>query len=117
MTEIENIYNDRVDVIVRLDDDCNYAIDLPTPQYLLSVMKENNQPFIGPGENYIMVEKLTPEIIKKTLTAFVKEENAYWLKLLHISHFFEIETLNNLRNQVNSEYSLTKDDLKKEGLD
>jgi hypothetical protein len=47
-------------------------------------MKERNQPFIEPGENYIIVEKLTPEITK----AFVEENRAYWLKLCHLGFIF-----------------------------
>ena len=65
-------------------------------------MKERNQPFIEPGENYIIVEKLTPEIIEETIKAFVE----YWLKLLHISSYFDIETLNNLRDHVIKEYHI-----------
>ena len=97
VTDIENIYDDGVDVIVTLDDDFSY-------EHLLSLMKERNQPFIEPGENYIIVEKLTPEIIQETIKAFVEENHAYWLKLLHISSYFEIETLHNLRDHIIKEY-------------
>ena len=48
-------------------------------------MKERNQPFIEPGENYIIVEKLTSEIIEETIKAFVEENRAYWLKLYHFA--------------------------------
>ena len=106
VTEIENIYDDSVDVIVTLDDDSSYVIDVVTPQYLLSLMKEKNQPFIEPGENYIVVKKLTPEIIEETIRAFVQENDAYWLKLLHISSYFDIETLNNVHDQIISKYHL-----------
>lgn len=106
VTEIENIYDDSVDVIVTLDDDFSYVIDVVTPQYLLSLMKEKNQSFIEPGENYIVVKKLTPEIIEETIRAFVEENDAYWLKLFHISSYFDIETLNNVRDQIISKYHL-----------
>ena len=59
VTEIENIHEDGVDVIVTLDDGFSYVIEVVTPQNLLSLIKERNQPFIEPGENYIIVEKLT----------------------------------------------------------
>jgi len=106
VTDIENIYDDGVDVIVTLDDDFSYVIEVVTPQHLLSLMKERNQPFIEPGENYIIVEKLTPEIIEETIKAFVEENDAYWLKLLHISSYFDIETLNNVHDQIISKYHL-----------
>lgn len=104
VTDIENIYDDGVDVIVTLDDDFSYVIEVVTPQHLLSFMKERNQPFIEPGENSIFVEKLTPEIIEETIKAFVEENHAYWLKLLHISSYFDIETLDNLRDHFIKEY-------------
>lgn len=59
VTEIENIHEDGVDVIVTLDGGFSYVIAVVTSQNLLSLIKERNQPFIEPGENYIIVEKLT----------------------------------------------------------
>jgi hypothetical protein len=38
VTDIENIYDDGVDVIVTLDDDFSYVIEVVTPQHLLSLM-------------------------------------------------------------------------------
>ena len=85
MTDIENIHDDGVDLIVTLDDNFSYVIEVVTPQHLLSLIKERNQPFIEPGEIYIIVEKLTPEIIEETIKAFVEENRAYWLKLYHFA--------------------------------
>jgi hypothetical protein len=106
VTEIENIYDEGVDVIVTLDDGFSYVIDVVTPKYMLSLMKERNQNFLEPGENFIVVRKLTPEIIEETVKAFVEENDAYWLKLLHISAYFDIETLNNVRDEIISKYHL-----------
>ena len=106
VTDIENIYDDAVDVIVTLDDDFSYVIEVVTPQHFLFLMKERNQPFLEPGENYIVVEKLTPEIIKETIKAFIEENHAYWLKLLHISSYFDIETFHNLRDHIIEEYHI-----------
>jgi len=113
VTEIENIYDDAVDVNVTLDDNFTYVIEVVTPQHLLSLMKDRNQPFIEPGEDYIIVEKLTPEIIEETIKAFVQENQAYWLKLLHISSYFDIETLHKVRDHVIKEYHIddTEDEL------
>lgn len=99
-TEIENIYDDCADVYVRLNDDYTYARDITTPKHLLSLMKANNQQFIEPGENFIIVEKLTQEVITKAIEAFVKEKDAYWLKLHHVSYHFKVETLNNIRDEI-----------------
>jgi hypothetical protein len=69
-------------------------------------MKERNQNFLEPGENFIVVRQLTPEVIEEAVKAFVKENDAYWLKLLHISSYFDIETLNKVRDEIISKYHL-----------
>ena len=88
VTEIENIHEDGVDVIVTLDDGFSYVIEVVTPQHLLSLMKERNQPFIEPGENYI---------IEETIKAFVEEDRAYWLKLYHFAGEIDTAVFNRLQ--------------------
>ena len=110
VTEIENIHEDDVDVIVTLDDDFSYVIEVVTPQRLLSLMKERNQPFIEPGENYIIVEKLTPEIIEETIKAFVEEDRAYWLKLCHFAGEIDTAVSNRLQAE-HMEYLTELDEL------
>jgi hypothetical protein len=36
-----------------------------------------------PGYPFILVKKLTPEIIEQTIQAFAEENDGYWLKLYH----------------------------------
>ena len=110
VTDIENIYDDGVDVIVTLDDDFSYVIEVVTPQHLLSLMKERNQPFIEPGENYIIVEKLTPEIIEKAIKAFVEENRAYWLKVYHFAGKIDTVVFNKLQDEQ-TEYLKELDEL------
>jgi len=99
VNEIENIYNDSTDVIITLDDGFKYGTVIRTPANLLSLMKAENANFMSPGENFIIVKKLTPEVIQEAVKAFVEERDAYWLKLLHVESYFDIETLNNLRDK------------------
>ena len=99
VTDIENIHDDGVDVIVTLDDDFSYVIEVVTPQHLLSLMKESNQLFIEPGENYIIVEKLTSEIIEETIKVFVEENRAYWLKLYHFAGEIDTAVFNKLQTE------------------
>lgn len=106
VTEIENIYDDSVDVNVTLDDGFNYVIEVVTPQYFLSFMKEKNQLFMEPGCNYIVVKKLTPEIIEDTVRAFVEKNDAYWLKLFDIGSYLDIETLDRARDQFIAKYDI-----------
>jgi hypothetical protein len=106
VTEIENIYNKGIEVIITLDDGFSYAINVVTPQYMIYLMKEGNQNFLEPGENFIVVKKLTPKIIEESVRLFVEENNAYWLKLFYISAYFDIATLNNLKDKIISKYHL-----------
>ena len=103
--EIENIFDDSIDVIVTLEDGFSYSVAVATPEYLLSRMNEENLNFLEPGENFIIVRKLTSEIIEEALIEFTKEANAYWLKWHHIASYLDNETLNNLRDDVIRKYS------------
>ena len=63
-------------------------------------MKAENENFMRPGENFIIVEKLTPEVIEEAVKAFGEEREAYWLKLLHVESYFDNQTLDNLRDKL-----------------
>ena len=73
-------------------------------------MKEKHQNFLEPGENFIVVRKLKPEVIEETVKAFVEENAAYWLKLLPISADFDIETLNTVRDEIINKYKYHLED-------
>ena len=66
-------------------------------------MKKTNQPFIEPGENYIIVEKLIPKIIEKTIKVFVEDKHAYWLKLHHFTEKIDITLFNKLQTEEDIE--------------
>ena len=55
-------------------------------------MKERNRLFIEAGKNYIIVEKLTPEIIEETIKAVVEENRAYLLKKIDSAVFNKLQT-------------------------
>ena len=100
VNEVENIYDDSTDVIVTLDDGFEYATVIRTPLNLLSLMKAENENFMRPGENFIIVQELTPEVIEEAVKAFVEEREVYWLKLFHVESYFDNQTLDNLRDKI-----------------
>jgi len=63
--KVKEIYNDSTDVIITLDDGFKYVTVIRTPSNLLSLMKAENANFMSPGENFITVKELTPEIIEE----------------------------------------------------
>ena len=101
--------NDCIDVFVSLEDErCNdefsYVVEVTTPQFLSSMMEKSKSNFLEPSYPYIIVSKLTDEIIKETLQAFVnEEEDSFWLKVYHITPRLNIEDINELLDRKKQE--------------
>ena len=96
--EPEDVYNDMADIFVTLeDDDFEYWIEMATPKSFSTYMEKNNQKFLEPRFPFIIVSELTPAVIEEALNAFASErEDAYWLKLYHLTVEFNIQDLNTL---------------------
>jgi hypothetical protein len=93
-----DIYNDTVDVFVTLEgDDFEYWVEITTPQALSFHMEKNKENFIEPGYPCIIVRELTPLVIREALEAFtVDKEDAFWLKLYHLTVEWNINDLNTI---------------------
>ena len=92
--------NDCLDVFVILEDDyctdeCSYLVEVTTPQFLSASMGKFKGDFLPPGYPYIIVSKLTDEIIQAAIQAYT-EDNSYWLKLYHILPTLDIEDINEI---------------------
>ena len=96
--EIDNIYNDNVDVIVTNENDYSYVVVLSTPENLLEEMEQEKQNFIEPGTLRIIVKKLTKEIIEEAILTYAKDE-AYGLKLHQFADMINISVLNKLEKE------------------
>jgi len=80
---IEDIYNSNIEVFVTLEDGFTLTIIVGTPKNLEYLMKKNNVNFYGPGLPWIIVQKLTKEIIQEAIKAYIDNmPNGYWLCLL-----------------------------------
>ena len=89
--------NECVDVCVTLENNGTYLIEVTTPQFFSNLMKESKSNFVSPDYPYIIVSKLTDEIIRNAIQEFVdSEEDSYWLKLYLATPLFEIEDLNEI---------------------
>jgi len=84
LEDIEDIYDDNVDVWVELHDGSSYTIVVATPKNLLTLMNRHETDFVEAGGPFVFVRKLTFDIIKRALDAHT-EDNGYWLKLHHFS--------------------------------
>ena len=69
-----------------------------TCKNILSSMDKEKSDSSEIGCPFVIVRKLTKEIIEKAIKAYA-EDHAYWLKLYHFSGDFDISTLNKLRDE------------------
>jgi len=83
-TDIEDIYDDNIDVSVELDDGHTYVVTIGTPKNLLTIMNQNKMDFVEAGCPFIIVRKLTMDLIEKAIHGHLHTD-AYWLKLHHFA--------------------------------
>mmetsp|Transcript_31687 Transcript_31687/g.52905 ORF Transcript_31687/g.52905 Transcript_31687/m.52905 type:complete len:134 (+) Transcript_31687:946-1347(+) len=91
--------NDCLDIFVVLEDNycTNDLVEVTTPQFISAVMKKSKSDFLEPGYPYIIVSKLTDEIIQAAIQAYIDtEDDSYWLKLYHIVPTLDIEDINEI---------------------
>ena len=109
MEDIQNVYNDNIDVLVENEDGYEYIISVGTPQNLLNQMKKEKTNFIGPGDIHIIVKKLTKQIITEAIKTYA-EDNGYWLKLYQFASSIDIEILNKLEAEHRKEWEGFEED-------
>jgi hypothetical protein len=87
-----DLVNDCLDVFVILEDDycsdefSSYFVEVATSQFLSALMGKFESDFLPPEYPYIIVSKLTDEIIRAAIQAFIDtEDDSYWLKLYHVT--------------------------------
>jgi hypothetical protein len=96
LKDIEDIFDDNLDVIVTLENGHNYVVIVATIQNILTIMNDEKLDFLSPGEPMIIVRKLTKEVIEEAIQAYAEDE-AYYLKFY--SAHFDIKTLNVLKER------------------
>ena len=99
-----NWVNDSLDVIVTLENDCSYLVEVATLQFLSDLMEKTESDFVPAGYPYIIVSKLTDEIIRAAIQEFIDaKEDSYWLKLYHITATLNIEDINEILDRKEKE--------------
>ena len=63
-----NLENDCLDVWVTFENDVFYMIEITTPKFFCIFMKRFKSDFVPPSYPYIIVSKLTDEIIRACYT-------------------------------------------------
>jgi hypothetical protein len=104
LTNIENIYDDNIDVFVDLENGRSYTVVVGTYKNILSLLTQENSNFLPPGEPMIMVRKLTMEIIEEAIEAYTKDDDGYWLKLYHFASFIEPSIFDTLEKSEDARF-------------
>ena len=99
-----DLINDSLDVLVTLEDNSFFFVEVTTPEFLRTRMEKLKSNFIPPEYPSIIVLELTKEIVRETIQEFIDEEaDSYWLKLYHTTAIVTIEEINQILNRQKQE--------------
>ena len=100
LNQIEDVYNSNIEVFVTLQDQFPLTIVVGTPKNLQYLMEKDKVNFYGPGLPWIIVQKLTKEIIQEAIKAYIEDKpEGYWLKLFHFATDIDITVFNQIQAQ------------------
>ena len=110
----QDLFNDALDVFVTLEDDyCRdgfcYFVEVTTPKFLSTMMEKEKSTFLQPDYPYIIVSKLTDDIIRAAIESFInpkdfpEEEELLWLKLYHVIPKLTPEEIDEILNRKKEE--------------
>ena len=106
----KDLFNDALDVFVTLEDDyCSdgfcYFVEITTPKFLSTMMEKGNSTFLEPGYPYIIVSKLTDDIIRTAIESFINpkdfpdDDELRWLKFYHVIPKLTTEEIDEILNR------------------
>jgi hypothetical protein len=81
LKDVKDIFDDNVDVAVKLDNGHEYIVVVATQKNLLTLMNNEKSDFLFPGDSMIIVRKLSKEVVEEVIQAYT-ENNGYYLMLL-----------------------------------
>ena len=96
LEEIPDIEDYNVDVFVELEDGYTCTLVVGTAKNLEWLMEKEKKNFFGPSHPFIIVKKITKEIIEETIQAYA-ENNGYWLKLYHFASKIDMSVFDKLQ--------------------
>jgi hypothetical protein len=96
LEDITDIENSNIDIFVELEDAYTYTVVVATVKNIESLMDKERMNYFEPGYPFIIVKKLTKEIIYEAIQAYASDE-AYWLKLYHFAGKVDTAVFNQLQ--------------------
>ena len=74
IAELPDNSNDNIDVCVTLENGMSYTLVFVTPANLEAMMKKDGASYIDPRFRFIVVERLTENIIEDVIRALIPDE-------------------------------------------
>ena len=100
LSEIKDIYNANTDVCIKFENGFCLNIIVGTPQNLQYLMEKEEVNFWEPSFPWVIVQKLTKEIIHEAIQAYKDAKpNEYWLKLDYFVTDIDIAVFDKLQTQ------------------
>jgi hypothetical protein len=109
LKDVKDIFDDNMDVSVKLENGRDYVLVVGTPKNLLRLMENEKSDFLSPGDPIVIVKKMTKEVIEEAIKAYA-EDDAYCLKFY--SAELDTKTLDILKDR-----SIARDKLLDDLLD
>jgi len=100
LEDVTGIENSNIDVFVELEDNLEnsytYTVVVGTAKNIEYLMDKDKMNYFEPGDPFIIVKKLTKEIISEAIQAYASDEG-YWLKLYHFAGNVDTAVFNQLQ--------------------
>ncbi len=109
LEDITDIENSNIDVFVELEDAYTYTVVVATAKNIESLMDKDKMNYFEPGFPFIIVKKLTKEIITEAIEAYASDDS-YWLRLYHFAGKIDTAVFNKLQAE-HREYLKELDEL------
>lgn len=98
LSQIHDIYNGNTHVYVTLEDGFRLGITVGTPKNIEFLMVKDKINFFEPGPGWVIVQKLTTEIIQEAVEAYMNDRpDGYWLKLFYFGSDIDISVFDQLQ--------------------
>ena len=109
LENITDIENSNIDVFIELEDASTYTLVVATAKNIEYLMDKEKMNYFEPGYPFVIVKKLTKEIITEAIQAYASDD-AYWLKLYHFAGKVDTAVFNQLQAEQ-TEYFKELDEL------
>ena len=98
LSEIKDRYNGNTYIYVKLEDGFSLSITVGTQKNPEFLMKKDKINFFEPGPAWVIVQKLTTEIIHEAVEAYMNDRpDGYWLKLSYFGNDIDISVFDQLQ--------------------